>query len=73
MLERKKLIKPRGRTEDGLRQVYEHMATHQLYEVPIGDLDAEFFQKIQEHLGVLVGSKQKKNTATEASAASVAS
>jgi hypothetical protein len=60
MLERKKLIKPQGRTEDGLRQVYEHRATHQLYEVPVGDLNVEFFQRIQEHLGVLVGGPKAK-------------
>jgi hypothetical protein len=60
MLERKKQIKPRGLTEDGARHLYEHMATHQLYEVPVGDLNAEFFQKIQEHLGVLVGTPKPK-------------
>jgi len=63
MLERKKQIKPRGLTEDGLRQIYEHMATHQLYEVPVGDLNVEFFQKIQEHLGVLVGTPKPKAAA----------
>jgi hypothetical protein len=31
MLERKKLIKLRGYTEDGARQIYEHRATHQPY------------------------------------------
>ena len=60
MLERKKLIKPRGLTLDGARQTYEHMPTHQLYEVPVGDLNVEFFQKIQEHLGVLVGPAKPK-------------
>ncbi len=60
MLERKKLIKPRGISEDGQRQIYEHMGTHQLYEIPLGDLNAEFFQKIQEHLGVLVGTPKPK-------------
>ena len=60
MLERKKLIKLRGYTEDGVRQIYEHMPSHQLYEVPIGDLNVEFFQKIQEHLGVLVGTPKPK-------------
>jgi hypothetical protein len=64
MLERKKLIKPRGLTGDGARQLYEHMPTHQLYEVPVGDLNAEFFRKIQEHLGVLVGSPKPKPAAT---------
>jgi hypothetical protein len=60
MLERKKLIKPRGLTADGARQIYEHMATHLLYEVPVGDLNVEFFQKIQKHLGVLVGTPKPK-------------
>jgi hypothetical protein len=60
MLERKRQIKLRGYTEDGQRQIYEHMATHQLYEVPVGDLNVEFFQKIQEHLGVLVGTPKPK-------------
>ena len=60
MLERKKLIKPRGLTEDGARQIYEHMGSHQLYEVPVGDLNVEFFRKIQEHLGVLVGTPKPK-------------
>ncbi|MEO6995639.1 MAG: hypothetical protein ABI273_18685 [Lacunisphaera sp.] len=60
MLERKRQIKPRGLTEDGERQIYEHMATHQLYEVPVGELNVEFFQKIQEHLGVLVGTPKAK-------------
>jgi hypothetical protein len=59
-LERKKLIKLRGYTEDGQRQIYEHRASHQLYEVPVGDLNVEFFQKIQEHLGVLVGNPKPK-------------
>jgi hypothetical protein len=56
MLERKKLIKLRGYSEDGVRQRYEHMPSHQMYEVPVGDLNADFFQKIREHLGVLVGN-----------------
>jgi hypothetical protein len=69
MMERKKLIKPRGLTEDGQRHLYEHMASHQMYEVPVGDLNVEFFQKIQEHLGVLVGTpKPKAATATVAPA-----
>ena len=66
MLERKKLIKLRGYTEDGQRQIYEHRASHQLYEVPVGDLNVEFFQKIQEHLGVLVGNPKPKIEAAPA-------
>lgn len=72
MLERKRQIKLRGYTEDGQRQIYEHMATHQLYEVPVGDLNVEFFQKIQEHLGVLVGTPKPKTETVPAAAASEA-
>lgn len=59
MLERKKAIKPRSVTEDGLRTIYEHMRTHQMVEVPIGNLDSEFFTKIQGQLDVLVGGPKK--------------
>jgi len=60
MLERKRLIKLRGKTEDGQRQIYEHMPSHQMYEVPVGILDQAFFIKIQEQLGVLVGMPKPK-------------
>ena len=72
MLERKKLIKPRGLSEDGQRQVFEHMPSHQLYEVPVGTLDEAFFARIQEQLGVLVGVPKPKAAvaATPAVAAS---
>ena len=56
MLERKKLLRPRGRTADGERLVYEHARTKQLYEVPAGEMDPGFFIAIQEQLSVLVGS-----------------
>jgi hypothetical protein len=72
MLERKKLIKLRGYTEDGQRQIYEHMPTHQLYEVPVGDLNAEFFRKIQEHLGVLVDTRKPKPAEKEPGAGELA-
>ena len=72
MMERKKQIKLRGYTEDGQRQIYEHMASHQMYEVPIGDLNVEFFQKIQEHLGVLVGTPKPKAAPVAAPAEPVA-
>lgn len=60
MLERKKILKPRGVTPDGGRNILEHMRTHQMYEVPVGDLNAEFFVKIQGQLDVLVGAPKKK-------------
>lgn len=56
MLERKKLLRPRGRTADGERQIYEHAKTHQQYEVPIGELDEAFFVRIQGQLDLLVGA-----------------
>lgn len=60
MLERKKLLKPRGFSADGSRQIFEHMPSHQNYEVPVGTLDDAFFLKIQEHLDVLVGAPKPK-------------
>jgi hypothetical protein len=54
MLERKKLLRPRGRTADGARQIYEHARTKQHFEVPIGDLSPEFFVAVQEQLSVLI-------------------
>jgi hypothetical protein len=68
MLERKKIIKPRGLTPDGTRQVYEHMRLHQMYEIPVGNLDADFFVRIQGQLDVLVGSPKKKEDAPAAPA-----
>ena len=55
LLERKRLLRPRGRTPDGERNLFEHARTHQMYEIPAGDLSPEFFVKIREQLGVLVG------------------
>ena len=56
LLERKKLLRPKGRTGDGERQIFEHIRTKQLYEVPVGELTPEFFSAIQEQLGALVGT-----------------
>jgi hypothetical protein len=55
MLERKRLLKPRGRSADGAANVYEHMKTKQRYAVPAGELDPAFFMAVQEQLSVLVG------------------
>jgi hypothetical protein len=59
MLERKRILRPRGRTADGERNLFEHMRTHQMYEIEAGDLTPEFFTKIQEQLSVLVGRPKK--------------
>ncbi len=60
MLERKKLLRPKGLTADRARRIYEHAKTKQLYEVPVGELTPEFFVKVQQQLGVLVGVPKKK-------------
>lgn len=57
MLERKKLLRPKGRSADGAKNVYEHAKTKQMFEVPVGELTPEFFVAVQEQLSVLVGTK----------------
>lgn len=60
MLERKKTLRPRGRSADGQRNVYEHAKSKQLFEVPVGELTPEFFIAVQEQLSVLVGAPKAK-------------
>ena len=55
MLERKRVLKPKGRSADGTRNVFEHAKTKQLFEVPVGELSPEFFIQVQDQLSVLVG------------------
>jgi hypothetical protein len=57
VLERKKILRPKGRTADGVRQIYEHAKNKQLYEVSAADLSPDFFLSLQEQLGVLVGGR----------------
>lgn len=56
MLERKKILRPRGRSADGLRNRFEHAKSKAVFEVPAGELTPEFFVAVQEQLSVLVGS-----------------
>lgn len=56
MMERKRLIKLRGRSADGLRQRYEHVRTKQIIELPVEELTPEFFLQVHEQLSILVGS-----------------
>lgn len=66
MLERKKILRPRGKSADGARSRYEHAKTKQMFEVPFGELTPEFFVAVQEQLSVLVGApKQKTDAAPE--------
>jgi hypothetical protein len=69
MLERKKILRPRGRSADGERNRYEHAKTKAIFEVPVGELTPEFFVAVQEQLSVLVGAPKVKAPDAPASAA----
>lgn len=60
MLERKRILKPKGRSADGLRNRFEHAKSKQIFEVPAGELTPEFFVAVQEQLSVLVGGPKVK-------------
>jgi hypothetical protein len=68
MLERKRILRPRGISTDGACNLFEHARTHQMYEIPAGELTPEFFVKIQEQLGLLVGAPRKSQTGPAAQA-----
>lgn len=63
MLERKRVLRPKGRNAAGNRNVFEHIKTKQLFEIPAGELNPEFFAQVQEQLSVLVGAPVKAATA----------
>lgn len=60
MLERKKILRPKGLSADRARNLYEHAKTKHIFEVPVGELTAEFFVAVQEQLSVLVGTPKPK-------------
>ena len=64
MLERKKILRPKGRSADGARNRYEHARSKAMFEVPAGELTPEFFVAVQEQLSVLVGAPKVKVEAT---------
>jgi len=66
MLERKKLLRPKGRSADGARNLFEHAKTKLIYAVPAGELNPEFFLSIQEQLSVLVGGSKKSTDEAKA-------
>ena len=72
MLERKRVLKPRGRSTDGLRVRYEHAKSKAIFEVPAGELTPEFFIAVQQQLSVLVGEPKPKAKAEEVPAAEAA-
>jgi hypothetical protein len=71
MLERKKILRPKGRSADGARNRYEHARTKAVFEVPAGDLTPEFFIAVQEQLSVLVGAPKVKTEANPVAQESV--
>lgn len=66
MLERKKILRPRGLTADRQRTRYEHAKTKAIFEVPADELTPEFFIAVQEQLSVLVGAPKPKTNALAA-------
>lgn len=60
MLERKKILRPKGRSANGAANLYEHAKTKQVFEVPVGELTPSFFVAVQEQLSVLVGAPKPK-------------
>ena len=67
LLERKRLLRPKGRAPDGVRDLYEHAKSKLLHEVPAIELTPEFFIAVREQLSVLVG--EPKVVAAPAAAA----
>ena len=57
MLERKRILRPRGRSADGARLVYEHMRSKRMIEVPAGEMDDAFFLQMRDKLDVLLGGR----------------
>lgn len=72
MLERKKVLRPKGRSADGEKNVYEHAKTKQFYQVPKGELTPEFFVQVQAQLSVLVGEPKPRTTPAPAATAPAA-
>ena len=64
MLERKRVLRPKGRTADKKRFVYEHAKLKSLHEVEAAELSPEFFLSIQGQLAALVGGGAKPASAS---------
>jgi hypothetical protein len=63
LLERKRVLRPRGRTQGGTREIYEHARTKQVYEIEAIELTNEFFTAVREQLSVLVGGTEEQPAA----------
>lgn len=68
MLERKKMIRPHGQTEDGAKDVYLHRGSKARCEVPVGELTPEFFIAVQDQLSVLVGVPETEEESSQETA-----
>jgi hypothetical protein len=69
MLERKKVLRPKGLNPEKSKNLYEHAKTKQLFEVPVGELSSEFFIAVQQQLSVLVGEGKPKEVVAQAAPA----
>jgi hypothetical protein len=72
LLERKRLLRPKGRSPGGDKDLYEHARTKQVFTVPAIELSPEFFVAVREQLSVLVGEPKPSQAppATQAQPAS---
>ena len=68
LLERKRLLRPKGVAPDGVKDLYEHAKTKMLHEVPAIELTPEFFVAVREQLSVLVGEPKAAEPAPAAAA-----
>jgi len=69
LLERKRILRPRGASADGRRTRYEHARTKAIFEVPAGELTPEFFVEVQTQLSVLVGAPRPDTSAPDTGSA----
>lgn len=68
MLERKRVLRARGKSADGTRVTYEHMRTKRMIELPAVQMDDAFFLHMRDKLGVLLGGTPGVASVTDASA-----
>ncbi len=59
LLERKRLLRPKGRSADGSKDLFEHARTKEIHQVPSIELTPEFFVAVQGQLSVLVGEPRQ--------------
>jgi hypothetical protein len=72
MLERKRVLRPKGRTADKKHFLYEHAKLKSLHEVEAAELSPEFFLSIQGQLAALVGGGAKAAPVAEVGAGEAA-